>query len=260
MKSQKIGLIFRFIMVSSFLLTGCSQATTPVATEISTMPPAAALPTDTQAPTLAPTTPTVENTPTLTMTPSPEPTLTATPVPTLGFTDTAISAWCLPENTSLTALLDPLSPPDSAKIGTFSEGVLQFDNLPVGACVVVYHMNMAAPSGLQLNINNNTLTNPWLSIELKPVESDPTSVYAQLTHSYIITPPYWNISYQFSVTDNSGTELRRDQVDLHRWKPKLCWNGRLPNVFTLTCPLKQDLHPWDAGYLTPIPTDEPVEK
>lgn len=259
MESQKIGLIFRFITVLAFLLAGCSQAASPVTTEISTMSSTAALPTDTQTPTLVPSTPTAESTPTLTITPSPEPTLTATLVPTLGFTDSAISAWCLPENTSLAALQDPLSPPDTARIGNFSEGVLQIYNLPVGACVVVYHMNMAAPSGLQLSIFDQSLTNPWLSIDLKPVESDPTSVYAQLTHSYIITPPYWNISYQFSVTDSSGVELRRDQVDLNRWQPKPCWNGRLPNVFTLTCPLKQDLHPWDAGYGKPIPTDEPVE-
>lgn len=112
---------------------------------------------------------------------------------------------------------------------------------------------------MTLQVYEERAQKPWLTADLAPLEGKPETLAATLRHTYIAAPPLWDVSYQFVVADASGKELRRDQVNLHRWKPALCWNGRLPNVLTLRCPLPQDLHPWDPSYGTPIPTFPPED-
>jgi hypothetical protein len=155
---------------------------------------------------------------------------------------------------------NPANPPDNARQAEYSNGVLTVRNLPAAACVFLYTFNQPVPAGLKLAVFDNNKGQPWLVADLKPVEGAAQTVSAALYHTYIIAPPMWQIRFEFVVSDANGIELRRDTVDLNRWVPKNCWNGRPPNVFTLTCPLPLDLHPWDAGYGTPMPTFPPDDE
>ncbi len=180
-----------------------------------------------------------------------------TPTPPAAVPAEGLSAWCLPENTALSYASDPANPPAFAKIGKYVKEALEVPNLPSSGCVFIYTFNQPAAEGLKLEVYEANQKTPWLTADLKPVEGQPNSVSALLRHTYIVAPPVWNISYTFALRGASGQELRRDKVNLHRWVPKLCWNGQRPNVNTLRCPLPQDLHPWDPSYGTPIPTFPP---
>jgi hypothetical protein len=173
-----------------------------------------------------------------------------------------VQGWCLPENTAVSLTADPLNPPATAKVGESSADGLVIRNLPGSACVFSYKLNAPAAEGLRLQVYELRpegaagTASPWLTADLAPVEGSPDTVAAVLRHSYIVAFPYWEVTYQFALVDANGSELRRDTVNLRRWESKPCWNGRLPNPLTLRCPLQQDLHPWDAGYGTPMPTPE----
>jgi hypothetical protein len=246
-----------FLFVCMLITVSCTQATiaAPVATQI---PPASATP---LPPTQPPPPPTATPTqpPTLTFTLPPTPSATSTPAPTLGLAENGFSAWCLPEHGVFAASLDPVQPPADATIAAWSGTALEVNGLPSNGCVFVYTFNQTAPQGLTLEISDQSkLAKPFLTANLVQA-ANPNVVYAVLHHSMIIAPPFWNISFHYALKTSSGAELRLDTVNLHRWVPKLCWNGRPPNVFTLRCPLAQDLHPWDPSYGTPIPTFPPED-
>jgi hypothetical protein len=171
----------------------------------------------------------------------------------------SLSAWCIQEGVALSYISDPLKPLDNVRTGTIVNGALEVRNLPAGACVFIYSFNQPAPQGLKLQVFDSLNKEPWLTADLTPVQGQPQSAAVTLTHSYIVAPPAWEIHYQFALIDANGTELRRDPVNLHRWEPAICWNGQKPNVFTLRCPLQQDLHPWDPSYRTPFPTAVPED-
>ena len=245
------------------LSSACSQATPQPTAVPPAQPTATIAPPPAATATLAP--PTVTSAPaftdtpaatlTATATPTPEPSATLTPLPALAVS--SISGWCLPEQTSLAATKDPLNPPTEARLAQVAANALEVHNLPASACVFVYTFNQAAPAGLKLQVYESSGSGPWLTADLAPVDGSPQSAAVTLRHTYIVAPPFWNVSYQFSVVNAQGQELRREPVNLHRWVPKLCWNGRPPNVYTLRCPLPQDLHPWDPSYRTPMPTFAP---
>lgn len=247
-----------FVIVLLVFLMGCSSAETThtvIATpDVPEPTQTVVLPTETPSPL-----PTIELTATPTITHTPVPTSTNTPEPPLSVLGDGVSGWCLSQEASLALLEQPGTPPDNAKLGHFIDGNLNIDGLPVRACVFIYKFNKTAPEGTRLEIYDMNPGSPWLSVELSPVAEDPQSVAGKVTHSYIIEPPYWDISYIFVLKDNQGTEIQRDTVNLHRWKPGKCWNGQYPNLTTMRCPLQQDLHPWDIGYKTPLPTLTPGE-
>lgn len=247
-----------FVLVSA---SACGQAAPAPATAA---PPTAALPSATTAATKAPpptTAPTLPPSPTATETPVP-PTSTPQPsaTPTLGIAQEGLSAWCMPENSgyknkSLTAV----QAPETARIGEIVDGALEIKNLPASACAFLYTFNQTAPTGLKLEFYEARQAKPWLVADLLPVEGSPNTLAAVLYHTYIIAPPLWDVSFEFAVRDANGTEIRRDPLNLHRWRPKLCWNGIYPNINTMRCNAPQDLHPWDPSYLTPMPTFAPGE-
>ena len=254
------------VLVSLLFLTACRAGTAQPA--VPTQPPvqvtstipatsAPALPTEAGTATLAPS---QTSAPTQTLAPSS--TLlppTATAAPTLGFADTAISGWCVPPDALLPDTADPTTTSAGAKVGKLNGSTFEINNLPSNGCVFMYTFNQPAPQGLKLAVYDLLQKKPWLEADLKPVPGQPNSAAVVLRHSYIIAPPLWKVSYRFAVSDTSGKELRTDQVALNRWTPRVCWNGQPPNVYTLRCPLAQDLHPWDPSYLTPIPTGLPPE-
>jgi len=249
------------------LLSACSPAAVETAAPSPPSAPEPSSPAVAQAaaPTAtAPGTPT--SAPTITQTAEPAATATAVPTetpttaPTFGPAEDGLSAWCLPDGAAVSQASDPANPPANARFGEFVAGALEIRNLPSSACVVIYNFNQPAPEGLVLEIYEIGQPAPFWTENLPPVVSSPNTAAALLRHSYVIEPPVWEISFEFAVRDGQGAELRRDQVNLHRWTPALCWNGRRPNPITLTCPLPQDLHPWDAGYGTPIPTFPPEDE
>jgi hypothetical protein len=100
---------------------------------------------------------------------------------------------------------------------------------------------------------------PWLEAPLQPLAGRPQSAAVVLTHSYFVAPGWWDVTYKLALQGPAGNLLEPVPANLHRWKPEKCWNGNYPNINTLRCPLPEDLHPWDAGYGTPIPTRTPVD-
>lgn len=238
------------------VLAGCTSAapqsspeitpTLPVA-ELASPTPSAVPPTDTLEPT-ATTEPTVTPVPP-TETPAPSPT------PTLAVLEDGVSAWCLPQGVA--SPTDLSVQPVNAVSGALVNGALEVNNLPYSNCVFTFTFNQPVPTGLKLQVFELNVTTLWLEKELTPLESNPNAAAVMLNHDYIVAPPLWDVSYEIAIVDASGTEQHRTVANLHRWKPELCWNGQLPNMNTLRCPLPQDLHPWDAGYGTPIPTFPP---
>lgn len=245
------------LLVIVLLASACSPAPTIVPVSQPTAVPSTATqeaaPSATPLPSATPTQP-----PTLTPTAVP-PTQTPQPTatPALALTGEGLSGWCLPENTLLTAASDPLSPAETAELSKMVDGALEIRNLPWSGCVFTYAFNQPAPEGLKLEVYEVGGKSPWLTADLHPVDGKPEVVSTLLTHSFIIAPPFWHISYEFALKDASGQELARTPVNLHRWETKLCFNGQPPNYKTLRCPLWQDLHPWDAGYGEIIPTYTP---
>lgn len=260
--STHISPLFRLVLLAVLIFSaGCSQATLPVSTAtlvVKSLPSSTPLPPTPTAERLLPTwTATPE--PTATATVPPPATATNTPAPTFGPTTDGISGWCLPEDADLTSTTDPANPPSFAKIAEWNGLSLEVNNLPSNGCVFIYTFNQAVPDSLKLEVFDKGITGAFLTADLVPVPGNENAVYAVLRHSYIITPPVWDISFTFVVSNSGGQELRSDQVNLHRWVPKLCWNGLRPNPLTLRCQLPQDQHPWDPYYGTPMPTGEPEQ-
>lgn len=247
------SLIRCLVLVLVLTLTACAA---PTAAIVPTAAPATDLPA-TVAPSATPQ-PSATAQPTATAEPSATPappTATATPQPTFGAAeDGGLTAFCLPEDSVLAQMTDVLNPPDYAVYGEVVDGALEVNNLPALACTFLYSFNSPVPEGLTLEAYELNATSPWLTAALEPVAGDPNTAAAILRHTYIVAPPLWNVSFEFAVKDAQGSELRRDPVNLHRWVPALCFNGQPPDINTLRCPLWQDLHPWDAGYGTVIPT------
>lgn len=179
-------------------------------------------------------------------------------MPTLA--STGLTGWCLPPDTALSYGADPLNPPPGALIGTNPEaGGLEIRNLPASACTFLYTFNQPAPAGLKLEVHEPGNEYAWLTADLASVEAQPDTSSTILRHTYIAQLPVWEAHYEFVLRDAAGNILRTDPVHLYRWMPELCWNGQLPNLQTLRCPLQQDQHPWDPWYGKPMPTGEPEE-
>jgi hypothetical protein len=254
-KWQKI--LVYVILVAMIAVTACSSSTSALpaatATHEATQPLS---PTDTPAPS---NTPVPSNTPTPAPSSTPQPSETPQPsaTPQLAIAKDGISAWCLPENVLISAASDPLTPPAAARLSTFEKDALEIRNMPFSICLFMYNFNQSAPSGLKLEIYDMGQKKPWWTTDLGPVDGKPSMVYTPLRHTYIVNPPLWNVSYIFVVRDANGNEVQRNQVNLHRWTTGLCWQGNYPDPVTLYCPLQQDLHPWDVGYGTVLPTVTP---
>jgi hypothetical protein len=171
-------------------------------------------------------------------------------------TPTGLNMWCMPEGFNPAAQQDaPTTKPAAAKTSAIVNGIPEFQ-VPFSYCTFVYSMDKTLPEGTELQVLDSHKA-AWLKANLIPVADQANVYYAVLTHSYIINPPLWRVTYTFVVHTPDGNDLRSDQITFRKWIPKLCWNGGLPNVNTLTCVKQQDIHPWDLGYPDkPSPTPE----
>jgi hypothetical protein len=249
-------LVIFILLALTLFNVSCTQGVSSTPATVPTLAEAS-----TATATLLPPTPTLPQTPppppTATTTLTPSPSLTATPLPVQASNE----AWCLPEHGVFPADLaeNPKNHPVDALVADWTDTVVQVRNLPSNGCVFLYYFNAPAQEGMTLEVTDKSGSSPFLVAEMATSSTDPSLAYAVLRHTMIAAPPLWNVSYTFTLKSSSGTEIRSDLVNLHRWVPQLCWNGRPPNVYTLRCPLAQDLHPWDPSYGTPFPTGIPEE-
>ncbi len=249
------------VILLAALLSSCSTATAvpaqPTAVQenlpTATIAPATAtatLPPPTETPTLAPS-------PVPTQTPVP-PTTTPTAIPALGLLPDGISGSCLPEGSLVPAVSGDIQ--DTGKKIAFKDGSLEIDNLPASSCTILFTFNQVLTAevlqGLKLQVFDASAT-PWLEAALKPIEGHPEMAGVVLTHTYIVAPPWWDISYKFSLLSGATALVDHAPANLHRWKPALCWDQHYPNLKTMSCTLQQDQHPWDTWYGKPMPTGVP---
>ncbi len=271
-RTLKFSILFVLMaLVGSVLFAACSQAApqpaaanpqAPAEVATTAVPPTAALP-PTTAPTPIPSASATSIPPTPTAVP-PTATVPPTAVPTLGFAADSITAWCMPPQIPVgqldAALGNPMNPPANALVGSIVDGTFQVRDLPASGCVFTYTFNQPAPSGLKLQIYDQSNSAAWLTVDLLPVSGKPETVAAVIKHTMLVAPPWWDVNYRFAVVDVNGSELRRDTIGMHRWVVNYCWNGRKPfNVYNPRCTLQQDLHPSDPGYGTPFPTAKPKD-
>jgi hypothetical protein len=196
--------------------------------------------------------------PTGAVTASSEPTstATATQIPPLAVTSSGFNAWCIPETAPYSTIAWPM-PTDA---GTLQLGETGFELIyPARACAFEFTFNQAAPAGIELRVYEikNNPAQPWLSVPLQAGSSANTA-YAVLTHTYITNPPFWKISYRFSVESQDGSQQYWSNPILMKrnWMGRTCWNGKIQNPVTLACDAITygDRHPTDWGYFLPTPT------
>lgn len=255
------------ILILLTLLAACSTATTAPsqptiaqAEASQTFTPLPPQPTATVTPPPPTETPTLEPTSIPTETPLP-PTATATSMPEFGLLPDGVTGWCLPEGMLVPAVSQDI--PTNARPISFTQNALEVNNLPASSCTLVFIFNQAIPQdilpGLKFQLYDGNTASPWFDKTLMPVEGHPYAAGIVITHTYFIAPPWWDISYTFSITTPKGNLIDRLPANLHRWKPAKCWEENYPYLDSMRCPLPQDQHPWDTWYGKPMPTGIPED-
>ncbi len=219
------------------VLTACSPAAAPVATETlaPTEPPA---PTQTTAPSATATLlPTETPQPTATLTPS------VTPLPELALLEDGLNVWCAPEAYAGWQITGP-DAPDYARVLTNANGRLQV-GIPSSFCVVAYHLNQPAPQGMQFYMYSGE--SAFLKVPLQTAPDKADVLWTQVTQPYVNNPPYWEVTYKLALVSADGKELSSQDVTFAKPLPTPCQYGGLPDPVTLACavtdPLEIEPHP-----------------
>ena len=262
-----VTLVLMVVMLGSSLLTACGGQTTPapIPTAAQVVPVQPTQTAQPEQPTLPPPTPTnpiptstETQIPTATAVPATA-TATATPIPPLALTEQGISGWCQPDASYV--LPASYTPAANGKPIAYTNGAIEVNGLPSSACQFFFTFNQPLSAdvlkGIQFQAFETKATKPWLTAALEPVADQPNTAGLVTTHTFIIAPPFWDVSFEFALVNADGTVILRVPANLHRWKPAKCFNGMYPNINTLRCPLWQDLHPWDPGYGKFLPTFTP---
>ncbi|HEY9075650.1 MAG TPA: hypothetical protein VIO61_03830 [Anaerolineaceae bacterium] len=226
--------VFRSMLVfllAFIVLTGCAGNTpTPTATA-TVVPPTA---TATLLPPTATPQPTATTAPTATRQP---PTATATPTlpptPTATLMPEKLSAWCLPTGNPKPATVTAEKPAKATAATVEKDGIRLM--VPAVLCTFVYTFNQPIQAGTELQVFDLTKS-PWMKVALQPDAANPRQAVIAMTHTFIIDPPYWEISHRFVVKGPDGTEKRTDTVTIAKPLPKRCWDKSLPNPVSLVCP------------------------
>jgi hypothetical protein len=175
---------------------------------------------------------------------------------TLGVASSGFNAWCLPVTSSATLAAWP-RPQDAISPTNGKTGIVFV--YPVRSCTFVFTFTTPPPAGTELRVFDAKYDpkKPWLTALLQFSADNPKVGYATLTHTYIVNPPLWNVSYRLSVAGPDGEEYWTMTVLMKRsWLGLTCWNGRWQNPVTMRCPVPAfgDRHPTDWGYHLPTPT------
>ncbi len=229
------------------------EATSTLPAQTTAVEPTA---TDTAEPTAPPTEePTPEPTLEPTLEPSPEP--SETPAPPSGQPVSAtegnplpegFNAWCLPKgvydqgSVASNGAMPPLARPAVMKNGK-PDLIIEAQS-----CIFVYTFDQPIEPGTQLVIHD-TLDAPFVKVELTPIEEDPNTGYAMVTHGSLVDAQVWTIDFRVAVEDPNGVEIRSEMMAFERgWRPQPCYGGVWPNPATGRCPEMGEAHPWDPWY------------
>ena len=181
--------------------------------------------------------------PVLTLEVTSTPTAEGSPTPTLAMIPTEqdpgkdFTAWCLPK----TGIVpdewrrESLAMPPGGQPGIYEKGMIKL-KFPFIACTFLYHLPQPVSEGMEISIYDEISKTPWFKTKINPSKNNRNIGYSQITHAYIIEPPFWKITYRFVLKDVSGNILREDKVHLHKWEPEPCPDGSLPNPVTEYCP------------------------
>jgi hypothetical protein len=136
------------------------------------------------------------------------------------------------------------------------------NGLAASSCTILFTFNQELTpellQGLKLQLFDTGST-PWLEKQLELVDGRPDTAGVVINHPYFVAPPWYDVTYLFSLQTSTGPVVHQATANLHRWKPPLCWDLNYPNLTTGRCPLPQDQHPWDTWYGKPMPTGVPEE-
>jgi hypothetical protein len=243
-----IGIILAFVFPNAN-----APAPTPTAASTSTTAPTIVENTATATFTAEPTFTMVPPTATATSIPSP------TPIPPLAMKDGGFSAWCYPDE-QLTA---PPSgegisiAPEGTNKSTVIDGVPEI-TIPNYSCNYVFEFNQKAPEGLTVEIYDWLQKKPVFNLPLAVATDNPNAAVLFTKNAYLSKRVFWEYTYKFIVKDKDGKELWNNPVHLNvPWRPAICLAGIYPKASSLSCPLRQDAHPWDSWYgKTPVPNDD----
>lgn len=185
----------------------------------------------------------------------PEPTPTATP-DKLTLAADGFNAWCLPRNTS--SLIERInadgSMPETAVLYQIADGIPEITT-QVSSCTFAFSFNTPVNEDVELQFldaNGHSFRTSPLTV----LENNPNMGYSVETHTFIINPPFWQISYDVQVVNASGETLWSSPVSFRRgWTPTKCYYGEWPNPVTCQCPDLPESHPTDAwwGWFPPYP-------
>jgi hypothetical protein len=225
-----------------FIIIALSACGSGKATEV--------LPSQPPLPTAVPATSTPlppSDTPTSLPTETPLPTATATirPTPTLGLADTGVSGWCMP--VGLAAPVGVAAMPANAKPPHVEEGVTTLFTEDE-SCTFVVSLNQPLPAGMKLQFYDTGAT-PFVEGVLTPANDNPYAGLLNLTHPYIINPPFWEITYRVDMVNADGSNFYSGLMKFKRsWTPGICYGGVWPDPVTMECPKLPEAHPWDPWY------------
>jgi hypothetical protein len=227
-----IVLVIIIIAVSS-MITGKTQsieATTAAELVTEQAATLAAIPTETA--TIAPT---IEPSPTATMAPTSEP--TNTPIPPLGLSEEGVILWSAPMGTDLIPANFVDNQDDYQNISVASEenGEMVL-KIPASFIVMDVHFNQSVPSGVQLKVYEMKALSPWYTAPMTLSPEDSNSGYFLIFHSYMINPPFWEMTYHVKIEGANGIVFWEKDVKFLKPTPNTCWDGSLPNPVTLYCP------------------------
>lgn len=235
------------------LLAGCGLVSQPteVIEYISFTDTAAPLPTHTALPSQTPTQP-----PTATLEPSATNPPTETPVPPLGLAEDGFKAWCFPLEYAGYVPTAPEGGADASPLVN-KDGILSI-KIPASICTLAFKFNQPMPAGAVLTFFDGN--NAFQRLPLQAVEGRGDEGWTSVSHTYVVNPPYWEVSFRLSLSGPDGAELWTNQVTFAKVKPDECPFGGLPDPITLYCthtdpwevePWPDVTRPYDPTRLTP---------
>ena len=241
-----------FVLVNLALaLAGCGQVFAPQAT--ATLEPSPTVPpTATEMPSPTATLPPT-NTPEPSATSTQPP--TATPVPPLGLLEDGMKVWCAPVQYEGYKVTSPDAPAD-AYIAVKMEENLQVQ-IPAAYCVVSAQFNQPAPAGTSLVLYDGK--SAFLKTDLSATDGRADTLWTSITHTFVINPPLWEVSYRLAVLGPDGKELWTSPVKFAKPLPEPCPYGGLPDPVTLWCTITdpKEIEPWPdityPPYYTRVP-------
>ncbi len=241
------------LLIGVSILAGCGLASQPTEVKeyIFFTATATTKPTDTLLP---------SPTPTLAPTETPQPTSTtpptATPVPPLGVAEDGFKAWCYPLSYAGYTPQGPEGPADTSQLIN-KDGNLSI-KIPAAFCTLSFRFNQAMPEGAVLTLFDGS--NAFLRLPLKAVDGHADQGWTSVSHTYVVNPPFWEVSYRLSLSGADGKELWTNAVKFGKPLPDECPFGGLPDPITLYCthtdpwevePWPDVTRPYDPTRLTP---------